>query len=125
MIYIFYFLAAFPVLWEAKCLLETEKVYKWVLNFKSLDKSDISKWTKSQRSFVLYMYGYYIWIFIGLFTFQWPLFLFILLMSLIPKGDYIWIRRLDALITILILIFIVLNAYHFKIDVFKLIIELI
>lgn len=64
---------------------------------------------------------YLLWTFGGLFTFQWPVFLFLLLLGLIPKRK-LSLRRADALISLLVLIFIVINAYHLKIDISQLMI---
>lgn len=53
---------------------------------------------------------------IGLMSQQWPLFALMLILSLITsKVKHIkWIRNLDTIISIAILIFIVLNKFHFR-----------
>lgn len=57
---------------------------------------------------------------VGLLSQQWPLFSLILILSLITyKVRHIkWIRNLDAIISIAILIFIVLNKFHFRLFFF-------
>lgn len=57
---------------------------------------------------------------IGLLSQQWPLFSLILILSLITsKVRHIkWVRNLDAIISIAILIFIVLNKFHFRLFFF-------
>lgn len=57
---------------------------------------------------------------IGLMSQQWPLFSLILILSLITsKVRHIkWIRNLDTIISIAILIFIVLNKFHFRLFFF-------
>ncbi len=57
---------------------------------------------------------------VGLMSQQWPLFSLILILSLITsKVRHIkWIRNLDAIISIAILIFIVLNKFHFRLFFF-------
>ena len=57
---------------------------------------------------------------IGLMSQQWPLFSLILILSLITsKVRHIkWIRNLDVIISITILIFIVLNKFHFRLFFF-------
>lgn len=57
---------------------------------------------------------------IGLLSQQWPLFCLILLLSLITsKVRHIkWVRNLDTIISIAILIFIVLNKFHFRLFFF-------
>ncbi len=68
--------------------------------------------------YTLASFYYWIILFIGLLSFQWYFFLLIIIMGFIPKGKYIWIRRVDSLITISILLFIVLNKFHFHINLF-------
>lgn len=57
---------------------------------------------------------------VGLMSQQWPLFSLILILSLITyKVRHIkWIRNLDMIISIAILIFIVLNKFHFRLFFF-------
>ncbi len=57
---------------------------------------------------------------VGLMSQQWPLFSLILILSLITsKVRHIkWIRNLDTIISIAILIFIVLNKFHFRLFFF-------
>ena len=57
---------------------------------------------------------------IGLMSQQWPLFSLMLILSLITsKVRHIkWIRNLDFVISIAILIFIVLNKFHFRLFFF-------
>lgn len=57
---------------------------------------------------------------IGLMSQQWPLFALMLILSLITsKVRHIkWIRNLDTIISIAILIFIVLNKFHFRLFFF-------
>ena len=59
-------------------------------------------------------------ILIGLLSQQWPLFSLILILSLITsKVRHIkWVRNLDTIISIAILIFIVLNKFHFRLFFF-------
>ncbi len=57
---------------------------------------------------------------VGLMSQQWPLFSLILILSLITsKVRHIkWIRNLNTIISIAILIFIVLNKFHFRLFFF-------
>jgi hypothetical protein len=63
--------------------------------------------------------AYAIWTILGFFTFQWPIFLLLIVMGFIKARlpIKIWIVRLDAIISIALLFFIVINAYHLHIDV--------
>ena len=71
---------------------------------------------------VFYMLFYFVWIFIGLFSFQWIVFLILFLISCMPNKQ-IWNKFLNGIFSLLILSFIVLNAYHFQIDVTQLILS--
>ena len=63
---------------------------------------------------------YFILVLAGLFSQQWMLFLILFFLALITsKVRHIkWIRVLDSSICILILLFIVLNKFHFRLFFF-------
>jgi len=111
--HLFYFMTVFPILWEMGSLVEMKKVQLFSKRLKNTKSSDL---TKKQSTFYLLHFGYIIWNFIGFFTFQWSLFLGLFLLALIPKNNNT-VRRFDSLLSLMILVFIVLNAYHFKIDI--------
>lgn len=60
--------------------------------------------------------GFLFWSVLGLLTFQWPVFVLLIVFSFIPTKHYV-IRLFKSLVILAILVFIVLNAYHFNIDV--------
>ena len=115
--HIFYFFAFFAILWEGINIIYTKEIYKKVIRIISLKKENFKELADGQKYFLFFMFGYFLWIFTGLFTFQWPIFLLLFLMSLIPK-KWIVIRWIDAFISLVILIFILINAYHLHIDIF-------
>lgn len=55
---------------------------------------------------------------IGLVTFQWYLFVSILILSLIPKRGFIWAYYIDSILCLTILLFALLNKYHFHLNLF-------
>jgi hypothetical protein len=62
---------------------------------------------------------YMIWLFFGLFSpLNWPIFLFLLLESFIPKRIFL-LRFADGVISLSLLLFAFLNAYHLHINVFE------
>lgn len=65
---------------------------------------------------------YVLWAFCGLFTDQWPLFMLIIIMGMIPK-PYAFIRMIDAIVSAAVLTFMILNVYHLHIDLQGLLIE--
>jgi hypothetical protein len=118
--HIFYFFTFIAILWEMLSVINPKSVhdfYKRVLVAKGKKFRELST---SQQTISVCMLGYMIWNFIGFFTFQWPIFIMLFLIGLIPK-KWILLRWIDAFISLLILLFIVLNAYHLKIDLFELI----
>lgn len=114
--HIFYFLAIFAIMWEMVSVFNTRIVHDFCKRAKSLKEVDFDNWSYSEKVFPLFMLGYATWVIIGLFSSQWFVFLLLLAFSCLPK-KYIAIRFVDALISLLLLFFIVLNAYHFKIDI--------
>lgn len=118
--HVFYFLTIFPILWEVMNLVSINKTHQFALGLKAMKGKMYDEYSSSQKSFSIYMIGYIIWNFIGFFSFQWTVFLVLFLFGLIPK-KYIWYRWIDSLISLVVLIFIVLNAYHFKIDIWQLV----
>lgn len=68
----------------------------------------------------VYMHLFYmIWLFFGLFSpLNWPIFLFLLLESFIPKRIFL-LRFADGVISLSLLLFAFLNAYHLHINVFE------
>lgn len=116
--HIFYFFTFLPILWELMNLTSIKKVHQFVKSFKNNEGEK----TFTQSTFSFFMVGYIVWTIIGLITFQWFVFLLFLIYSLIPKVN-IYHRWIDSLISVFILIFIILNAYHFHIDVWQLILN--
>lgn len=114
--HIFYFLTLFPILWEMINLYNPRKVHNFISSYKSIKGKSIEDYTLNQKSFTYFNVGYLIWTFIGLFSFQWVLFIFLFALGLIPK-KIIVLRWIDGLVSFLILVFIILNAYHLHIDV--------
>lgn len=73
---------------------------------------------------------YMLWMFIGLFTFNWPAFLMFLILMwvvLAPLGKltmntklYPVVNWIGAVIGVIFGLFVILNSYHFKMDLMKL-----
>lgn len=59
---------------------------------------------------------YYVWLCVGLMTDQWSLFILIGIMSIIPKTKLgKTYSKIDSITTIVILLFMLLNKFHFHI----------
>lgn len=115
--FIFYFIGILPLIWETDVVMKPLKVHNYI---KVMMPIEYKNRTKNQKNLTWCLGLYIIWVFAGLFTSQWILFLVIIGLSCIPKNNII-IRWLDAFISALILLFIILNVYHFKIDLLSLI----
>lgn len=63
---------------------------------------------------------YWIFCMMGLMSSQYLLFAMILMLGIIPKRK-LWLLRIDSAISIGLLLFIMLNKYHFHIDIYHLI----
>lgn len=116
--HLFYLLTIVPIIWELLNIIDTKKIHAFCGNMMLKIKSkETNTFTTHETLLSICMLGYLIWVLIGLMSFQWPIFLFLLLMSFISKSNSIIYRWIDSFVTVLILIFIILNAYHFKINI--------
>lgn len=119
---IFYILIAFCLLFEVLNLAAYKKVFAAVKKYKN--KNDISDASSIFVAWVMCNWIYLVLCFIGLISSQWIGFLALIVLSLIPKKWLTW-RIIDSILGIAILLFILLNKYHFQIDFNSLIIKLI
>ena len=106
----------FAIMWELFNIMSPKRVHRFVKGLKEAKNKSADEWSSSQKSVALLMVLYIFWTFVGFFSFQWPLFLFLFLVGLIPK-KWVWFRWVESLITFILLVFIILNAYHFQIDI--------
>jgi len=112
--HLFYLLTIFPILWEFINLNSPKKCYNFS---KSLKGEKYNNFSSTQKTFSIYMIGYLLWVFIGLFSCQWILFLLILILSFIPI-KYIWMQFINSLISIFVLLFILINEYHLHFNLY-------
>ncbi len=114
--HVFYFLAIFPLLFELACVCSPAKFHRFSKRLKAKPKDkDVSP---REAVFVIASLFYLVWAFTGMMSFQWPAFVFLFALSLIPKPT-VWMRWLDAALSLAVLFFVLLNAYHFKIDLWQ------
>lgn len=86
-----------------------------------LEKSKGKEWEQYDRSTRVHAIlntMYAAWITIGAASDQFLLFGAVLLLSLVPK-KWAWYIRIDAAITSAIILFMVLNHFHWKMDVWN------
>ena len=121
MTHIFYLLTASLLMYELFALMNAKRLLDYSnkvrLAQKEKKKLDLSDNEKALNAFNLF---YFAMLVAGLLSSQWIVFLFILLISFIPKR-YVIVRYIDTIISIAALIFILVNKYHLHIDLFNLI----
>ena len=113
--HIFYFMTIFPLLWELIGITNVQRVHNFSKGIKALKGKKFDEYSSMQKNVSVLMMLYILWTFIGLFSSQWLTFSVLLGISLIPKR-FIVLRWIDSVISFALLLFIILNAYHFKID---------
>lgn len=118
MTHIFYFFAIFALFYELIILIDIKSASTFLNNLTNKLKANEDLSTK-EEAFSAFMVGYTAWTFIGLFSSQWILFLTLLLISIFPSKKYKWTLFTDALISFGLILFIILNKYHFHINIIK------
>ena len=119
---VFYIIMAFYLLFEVFCLVGVKKVAAGVDKYRSV--TDVKKISSTYATFVVFNLVYLFLCFVGLLSSQWLGFMLIILLSFIPKRWITW-RIIDGVLNIAILVFIILNKYHFNIDLTECIIKIL
>ena len=127
MTHVFYILIAFFIFVELIVLFSQKNIHSAVKRLKKLNKEKKGKLSFDEIGASMTLYQsigiiYLIYCLVGLMSSQWVLFALIILLAFIQKR-WLWWRYVDSIVTLLILEFILLNKYHFHIDMFHLIIK--
>ena len=127
MTHVFYILIAFFIFVELIVLFSQKNIHSAVKRLKKLNKEKKGKLSFDEIGASMTLYQsigiiYLIYCLVGLMSSQWVLFALIILLAFIPKR-WLWWRYVYSIVTLLILAFILLNKYHFHIDMFHLIIK--
>ena len=127
MTHVFYILIAFFIFVELIVLFSQKNIHSAVKRLKKLNKEKKGKLSFDEIGASMTLYQsigiiYLIYCLVGLMSSQWVLFALIILLAFIPKR-WLWWRYVDSIVTLLILAFILLNKYHFHIDMFHVIIK--
>lgn len=120
MTHIFYMLLFVFILYEIFVFANAEIIINKKKEYKNTPEYDRLEYLSGNFNLVLYSAFnilYLLYVFVGLFSSQWSLFLLFLGMSFIPK-DTVTKRKADAVISIMVLLFILLNKYHLHINLF-------
>ena len=117
MVHIFYFLSVLGILWEIMVFSSPIKVTNFI---KSYENRHIDGLTKTQKNLSYCMLGYIVWCLVGLASSQWFIFLILLFLGMFSKKRAI-LTFITGVLSFLLLIFMLLNVYHFNIDLFSLV----
>ncbi len=120
---IYYLFGILPIIFELFKIAQLDKVYLFLNNFKKDIKKDYSEWNFNQKTYNIFMSLYLLWVILGLFTSNWILFLFIILISLIPTKTKLMLL-IDGIVSFLILTFIIVNTFHLHIDLQQLLLNI-
>jgi hypothetical protein len=123
--HIFYFFAIVAILWEMYTLFNLRNVHNFTIELN--ERANIKprkKLSFTQTIFTFLMLMYTGWILLGLYSSQWLFFLVILITSVIPK-KLIGLRFFDSVFTLVVLILMILNVYHFKVNNLELLLRII
>lgn len=112
--HLFFFFAILPIIWEACGITEPRKLFAFTERYKNF-KGDFDDRPSNQKTYAFLTVGYTVWACLGLFTSQWVFFIVLFILAFIPKRNWV-IRWVDSVFSFIILVFAVLNAYHFKLD---------
>jgi hypothetical protein len=121
--FLFYIFAIPALLWELINITSVTKVHNFMNRLKD-DEVKLANKGKTEQNVAFLMILYAVWMLIGLFSSQYILFLFLLTISFIPK-KYRIIRFVDGVISFLVILFIILNKYHFGINLCPIISEFV
>lgn len=116
--YLFYSMLLVPLFYELGCLQEPQKVIHFMKRYKEKSRANKLQ-TSMDWAFFSFSLFYLILSFVGLLSSQWVLFTILILFSMVVgqiKLKSKWILQLDALVSAAILLFILLNKFHFHIN---------
>ncbi len=111
MSHLFYFLVLFPLAYELFALTEPKVWFEAREELKS--QKNVEELSSQARFAAVIMLAYIPLTLLGFFSHQWPSFLVILLLSTAIKGDSLTWFRTDSIISAVVLLFAILNQYHF------------
>jgi hypothetical protein len=116
---IFYILGMIPIMAELLVLGNPKKYYDAIHKLRETDDKDEKAAIISDMSTGCTLQAFYaVWTFVGLATFQWPIFLFLILFGFaMQKSRLSWrfakpLYYVDGVLSIAILLFLIINGIH-------------
>ncbi len=123
--WLFYMAMVIPLMSELQSICQPKKITELVNRVKNMkdmstqEKVEALKEDKELASMVYVQLFYAAWLFCGLFSsLNWTIFLFLFLISFIPKR-YTPIRFIDGVLSFCLLLFALINAVHLHINIFN------
>lgn len=78
---------------------------------------NVDEVAKKNKDLILWQFAYFLLGAIGLFSSQWPIFLFMLALGLIPRKIIpIFMIKMDAILCVILTVFMVINRYHLHLN---------
>lgn len=111
--HVFYLLVSFFLAFEILSLFAVKKIHASVNKYRDL--SNVQDMSATFAIYVVVNVIYFLACIVGLMSSQWVCFILILILSLFSKRHIVW-RIIDGVISIMVLLFVILNKYHFHID---------
>lgn len=116
MTHVFYIIAALFLLVELLILVNIKTVHSGAKRLyklrKEKNKVELEDLSPGMIAYQIVGIIYLIYAVIGLMSSQWIMFAVLILLSFVPKKWIVW-RYIDSFLSIAILVFIILNKYHF------------
>ena len=116
--HLFYIMTAFFILFEAICLANAKRIQNKRKQLKQKKEGEKINISSTHKLFILICLSYFTWAVIGLMSSQWLLFAALFIIGFIPN-KWLFFRYIDHSVSILILVFVILNKYHLHIDLFS------
>jgi len=104
---------------EIFAICNVKRIHNAVQKYGKKQSKDLKDYSTSYIIYVMFGFFYLFLCIVGLMSSQWILFGALLLLGLIPKKWITW-RYIDGTLSIVILLFILLNKYHFHIIFYSL-----
>ena len=120
MTHIFYLLLFIFIYYEIWVIGNAKRLSEKIKEYKSIPEEGQTEYISKNShllTWALFNVFYFFYVFIGMFTSQWWLFLTIIAMGFIPKKKPL-ARKIDAIVAMAILLFILINKYHLHINIF-------
>ena len=138
--HIFYFIGILFLIYEVYFLLnlkneleESKRFKELTKEFKNLEWNDYSEEYKKLSKNKAFVLIFLFWLFIGLASSQWVLFLIFLLFQFIiikPISDLVkfsfyryFVTGFNTVVGIIFSLFLILNKYHFKLNLYEILIN--